>query len=309
MGNILVAGSLNMDIVINTEHIPRPGETVFGKSFAFNPGGKGANQAYTAGKLGARVSMIGAVGKDDHGKIMVESLQSVGVDTAGIRSFSYTPSGMAFIAVDREGENSIVVVPGANSELTIEDIDRNLELIDRCDVVIAQLEIPIEVVTYLAEAARSRKKLVILDPAPAPSRLPEKLIRNVDIMKPNETELQRITGMMTDTPEQIAEAARSLIEKGAGKIAVTLGAKGTILVTEHGYEVFPARMVEAVDTTAAGDAFLAALAVKTAEGSSLEDAIRFAGIVASIVVTRKGAQCAIPDYQEVYKIYKEYIMN
>lgn len=306
MSNLLIVGSLNMDTVIDVKNMPKPGETILGKKYELCPGGKGANQAYAAGKLGAKVSMIGMLGKDDNGARLLKNLQSVGVNTKGIQTLDDTTSGTAFITVDEHGENSIIVISGANFELAKEHIDRHIDLIDQCDAVVAQLEIPLDVVTYLANVAKSKNKLFILDPAPATSELPEQLIRNVDIMKPNETELQILTGMQTETEEQIVEAARSLIKRGVKTVVVTVGSKGAVLVTEQDFKVYPSRKVEAVDTTAAGDTFTAAFAMKLMDGSSCEEAIKFGNIVSSIVVTRKGAQNSIPSYEEAIKVYQEY---
>lgn len=306
MSNLLIVGSLNMDTVINVKDMPKPGETVLGKNYELCPGGKGANQAYAAGKLGADVSMIGLVGKDDNGMKLLLNLQSVGVNTSGIQTLDNITSGTAFITVDDEGENSIIVISGANYELRKEHIDNHMDLIDQCDAVIVQLEVPIDVVTYLARIAKSKNKLVILDPAPAPTNLPLELIKNVDIMKPNETELHALTGMKTESIEQIVQASRSLIEQGVKKVIVTVGSKGTVLVTENDYKIFPPRKVAAVDTTAAGDSFTAAFATKLIEGFSYDDAIKFANIVSSIVVTRKGAQNSMPSYEEAIKVYNNY---
>jgi len=306
VSNLLIVGSLNMDTVINVKDMPKPGETVLGKNYELCPGGKGANQAYAAGKLGADVSMIGLVGKDDNGMKLLLNLQSVGVNTSGIQTLDNITSGTAFITVDDEGENSIIVISGANYELRKEHIDNHMDLIDQCDAVIVQLEVPIDVVTYLARIAKSKNKLVILDPAPAPTNLPLELIKNVDIMKPNETELHALTGMKTESIEQIVQASRSLIEQGVKKVIVTVGSKGTVLVTENDYKIFPPRKVAAVDTTAAGDSFTAAFATKLIEGFSYDDAIKFANIVSSIVVTRKGAQNSMPSYEEAIKVYNNY---
>lgn len=306
MSNMLIVGSLNMDTVVEVKNMPKSGETILAKNYEQCLGGKGANQAYAAGKLGANVSMIGMVGKDDNGTKLLKNLQSVGVNTKGIQILDNTNSGTAFITVDEHGENSIIVISGANLEMTKQCIDQNMDLIDQCDVIVAQLEIPIDVVTYLSEIAKIKQKLFILDPAPATSDLPEQLIRNVDIIKPNETELQILTNMKTEHEEQIVEAARSLIKKGIKTVIVTIGSKGAVLVTKEDYKVLPSRRVEAVDTTAAGDTFTAAFALKLMEGSNYEEAIRFGNVVSSIVVTRKGAQNSIPDYDEAIKTYKEY---
>lgn len=316
--NLLVVGSLNMDLVVEVNEMPKPGETILGKRYELCPGGKGANQAYAASKLGTRLvnnigecfksntKMIGVLGKDEYGEMLLQNLKSVGVDTRGVKILDYTTSGLAIIPVDKNGENSIIVIPGANYELSVDYINQNIDLIDECDIIIAQLEIPLHVVEYLADITKRKDKIFVLDPAPAVKNLPEKVIKNVDIMKPNETELQILTGMTTDNEENIIKAARSLINRGVRTVIVTLGSKGAILVTKNDYKIFPARQVEVVDTTAAGDTFTAALSLKIAEGRPIEEAIQFANIASSIVVTRKGAQSSIPSYDEVIEIYNQY---
>lgn len=306
MGKLLIVGSLNMDMVIDIETMPKPGETILGKKLSFVPGGKGANQAYTCGKLGGDVSMIGAVGKDENGEKLLNNLQSVGVDTSGVQVLDYTVSGTAIITVNSQGENSIIVISAANFELNKEHIDQHRHLIEECDVVVLQLEVALETVMYVAELAKSLNKMVILDPAPAQKNLPDRFLQHIDIIKPNETELQTLTGMSTESAQEIVEAAMSLINKGIDKVVVTIGSKGAVLVTKERHEVFPPRKVDVVDTTAAGDAFTASLAKKLVEGSTIDEAIRFGNIVSSIVVTKKGAQSSIPSYEEAIKVYNHY---
>jgi ribokinase len=301
MGEILVVGSLNMDLVINVNEMPKSGETIIGKNFEFSPGGKGANQAYAAGKLGGNVCMIGAVGKDSYGEKLIQNLKSVGVNTEGIKIVDCN-TGTAFITVNNVGENSIVVVPGANSMLTKKDIDKNIKLIEDCHIVVMQLEIPIEVVQYVAKLAKEKGKIVILDPAPAPKSLPEELLKDVDFIKPNETELQNLTSINTDSIENIVRAARKLIENGVGKVIVTLGSRGSMLITKETYKHFTVKKVKAVDSTAAGDSFTAAFALNLAKGQTYEKAIEFGNMVSGIVVTRKGAQTSIPTFKEVAEL-------
>lgn len=302
MGKLLVVGSLNMDMVVNVSQIPQKGETVLAKEINYIPGGKGANQAYAMAKLGAEVAMIGCVGADRNGSKLLENLQSVNVNTKGIQIFKNQPTGMAVIAVEETGENSIVVISGANFMLTKQWIKQLQNYIDECDVVIAQLEVPIESVCVVAELAKQKGKTMLLDPAPAVKGLPETLFQNVSIIKPNETELQILTQKPTTTEQEIVEAANVLLKKGVEKVVVTLGEKGAILVTEKEHTVFASKKVKAVDTTAAGDAFTAGLALKLSEGCSCEQAIEFATKVSSIVVTRKGAQTSIPSYEEVMRV-------
>ncbi len=295
-----------MDFVIDVNKMPLPGETILAKDFTLVPGGKGANQAYAVGKLGANVSMIGAVGNNEYGIKLLENLNSVNVNTIGITKLDNVNTGCAFINVDKNGENSIVVVSGANEQITKETIDNNIKLIDDADIIIMQLEIPIETVTYVAKVAKQKGKLVILDPAPAVDNLPDELFNNVDIVKPNETEIQILSGIKTNSKDDIIRAAHSLIEKGVSTVIVTLGSNGSLLVTKEKTESFSALDVQAIDTTAAGDSFTAALAKSLLEGKSIEEAIKFGHLVSSIVVTKKGAQTSIPNQKEIDIFLKEW---
>ena len=214
MGKLLVVGSLNMDTVVRVENMPKPGETILGKEICYVPGGKGANQAYAMGKLGADVAMIGCVGKDENGQILIENLKSVCVDTAAIQVIEKEPTGIAFITVEKTGQNSIIVLSGANFSLTEQWIMQQQKYIEDCDVVIAQLEIPLQSVCRAVELAKQKGKMVILDPAPALGKLPKVLLQNVTLLKPNETELQALTGMPTNTEQEIVLAANTLLKQG-----------------------------------------------------------------------------------------------
>lgn len=293
-----------MDFVIEVNKMPLPGQTISAKSFTLVPGGKGANQAYSIGKLGANVNMIGAVGKDEYGKKLLENLNSVNVNTSGVVELDNINTGCAFINVDDTGENSIVTIGGANKKITKDFIDNNISLIENADIVVMQLEIPIDIVTYVAKIAKQKGKLVILDPAPAIS-LPDELYSNVDIIKPNETEIEILSGIKINTVEDIKNAAKQLIKKGVNKVIVTLGDKGSILITNDKEEHFKAMNVKAVDTTAAGDSFTAALAKGLLEGKKIEDSIKYGHLVSSMVVTKKGAQTSIPSEIELEQFYKE----
>ncbi len=299
MGKLLVVGSLNMDTVVRVENMPKPGETILGKEICYVPGGKGANQAYAMGKLGADVAMIGCVGKDENGQILIENLKSVCVDTAAIQVIEKEPTGIAFITVEKTGQNSIIVLSGANFSLTEQWIMQQQKYIEDCDVVIAQLEIPLQSVCRAVELAKQKGKMVILDPAPALGKLPKVLLQNVTLLKPNETELQALTGMPTNTEQEIVLAANTLLKQGVEQIVVTLGEKGAVLVTKEGFRSFPAKKVKAVDTTAAGDTFMAALALKLSENASIEEAVSFAMTASFLAVTKKGAQSSVPSYEEV----------
>lgn len=303
MSRILVVGSLNMDFVIDVEKMPVAGETILGERLKLVPGGKGANQAYAAGKLGGDVQMIGAVGNDTYGQMLMENLKSVGVDTSGIEVLEGVPTGNAFISVDKNGENSIIVIQGANARITSEMIDRHRDLIDACDIVIMQMEIPIPVIEYVKQIAKEKGKIVILDPAPAQADLTEEFLSGFDIIKPNETELQILTGRKMTSCEEMAEGARELLDKGIGTVIITLGGEGALMITKDSCEEFKARKVIPVDTTAAGDSFTAALAIQLGKGISCGEAIAFGNKVSGVVVTRKGAQTSIPTMEEVIKEY------
>lgn len=299
MRRIVVVGSLNMDTVIETSHMPKCGETVVGKNIMQIPGGKGANQAYAAGKLGGNVAMIGAVGRDSSGAALLESLKSVGVDVSKIEKMKHTTTGQAFITVDDQGDNSIIIISGANGKVTTELIDKNKDIICGSDIVILQLEIPLEVVQYAKELAVKEKKLVIVDPAPAVKGIPDTFWEEIDYIKPNETELEILTGLTTKNEEETIKAAKSLLEKGVKNVLVTLGGTGCMHVSKEGSRFYKANKVKAVDTTAAGDCFTAAFALALSQGKNCRDAIEFGQKASAIAVMRKGAQTSIPTAEEM----------
>lgn len=305
MGKILVVGSLNVDMVMNVDHMPAEGETILCDGMTLVPGGKGANQACAAGRLGTDVAMLGAIGDDDYGALQLKSLSEAGVEVGGLLKKEGQNTGTAFITVNKSGNNSIVVVPGANSAFRPEDIEANRELIEQCEIMILQLEIPLDTVCYAAKLAKSLGKTVILDPAPVPEHFPEELYEYVDIVKPNETELGMLTGI-AEAQKHLTEAAQVLKARGVKNVLVTLGGDGVYINPESGEEILiPACKVKAVDTTAAGDSFTAALAAMLLNGESLEAAAEFANRVSAIVVTRKGAQSSIPTIDEVVNYSKE----
>ena len=299
MGKILVIGSLNIDMVMRVDHMPVAGETILCDGMKLVAGGKGANQACAAGRLGTDVTMLGAIGNDSHGEMQRDSLQRSGVDVSGLITKENVSTGTAFITVNKEGNNSIVVVQGANAQFTPEDIEAHRDLLEECEIVILQLEIPLDTVLYAVKLARTLGKTVILDPAPVPEHFPKELYQYVDIIKPNESELSRLTGI-ADAQNHLEEAVQIVKDHGVRNVLVTLGGDGVYLDTENEAPVhIPAKKVEVVDTTAAGDSFTAALAAMLLEGKTLKEAAEFANQVSAIVVTREGAQDSIPTLQEV----------
>ena len=303
---IVLAGSLNMDMVMKVDHHPVPGETILASGLNYNPGGKGANQAFAVGRLGGNIQMIGCVGQDDNGRALKANLARANVDTSTVVELPDVPTGLAAITVDSKGENAITVVSGANFALTPAMVESMEEVVASADFVMTQLETPLDTVMCLARLAKKYGKTMILDPAPAVPNLPAELLAMVDLMKPNETELGILTGMPTETVEEVAAAAAVLIGKGVRHVIVTLGGKGAVLNDASGYQVIPGHKVEVVDTTAAGDSFTAAVVNGLAEGMELEEAICFAHTISAIVVTRPGAQSSVPNAEEVKKVLAEF---
>ncbi len=305
MKKVLVIGSMNMDYSIKTDRIPKPGETILGFELEFNSGGKGANQAYALAKLGSNTSMIGSVGNDYNGELLKKNLMGVGVDVSGIKTVDDCDTGVAFIAVSSSGENSIIAVSGANGKVSIDDVNDNIDLFNSADIILMQLEIPFEVVKYVLELAHAKNKLVVLDPAPAVFDIDDSIYSNIDIMKPNETELEILSGMTVKADDDILIAAKKLVDKGVKNVIVSLGSKGSLLVNAQGYKKYDAISVNAVDTTAAGDSFTAALVRTLANGEGIDEAIKFGHKVAALVVSKRGAQASIPSLEEVNNYYGE----
>lgn len=295
---ILVVGSSNTDMVIKAAHLPRPGETILGGTFFMNPGGKGANQAVAIARLGAPITFICKTGTDIFGHQSQQLFESEGINTSYIFSDPVNPSGVALISVDDNAENCIVVASGANANLTPEDLKKAEEAIDQCDIVLLQLEIPMETVEYVAKIASEKRKKVILNPAPA-QPLSAELLSHLYLVTPNETEAEMISGVKIIDEASANEAARVLFEKGVQNVIITLGSKGALVYNEGKSEVVPAYKVKAVDTTAAGDVFNGALTVALSEGRNLIEASRFGCKASAIAVTRPGAQSSAPYRNEV----------
>ncbi|MGY3644113.1 MULTISPECIES: ribokinase [Pseudomonas] len=296
--NVVVIGSLNMDLVTRAPRLPRGGETLIGHSFATVSGGKGANQAVAAARLGAKVAMIGCVGNDDYGVRLRDALLAEHIDCEAV-SVVEDSSGVALIVVDDDSQNAIVIVAGANGAMTPAVIDRFDAVLQAADVVICQLEIPDATVGHALKRARELGKTVILNPAPASRPLPADWFAAIDYLIPNESEAAALSGLAVDSLQSAETAATQLIAMGAGKVIVTLGAQGSLFANGNGFEHFPAPTVKAVDTTAAGDTFVGGFAAALADGKTEAEAIRYGQIAAALSVTRAGAQPSIPTMSEV----------
>lgn len=293
-----------MDMVVKTNHIPAPGETVLSDSFFMNPGGKGANQAVAAARLGGSVTFVSKLGKDLFGSQFRELFDAEGMDTRHLITDEALPSGVALITVDKEGKNSIVVASGANANMTVDDINHALHALDGAAIILMQLEIPVNVVEHVASYAASKNIKVILNPAPA-APLAKELLRSIDILTPNETEAALIAGIPVNNVEDARKAAMLIREKGVNTVIITLGAKGALVCESNHCTLVEAKKVRSVDTTAAGDVFNGALAVALSEGKDLATATRFACDAASVSVTRPGAQSSIPRLRELNEPGKE----
>jgi ribokinase len=301
---IVVVGSLNMDLVACAPRIPVAGETLTGYRYFDEPGGKGANQAYAAAKLGGRVVMVGRVGDDEFGRRMLANLEDVGCGVSGVSRTERCTSGIALIFVGDDGQNSIVIVPGANERLTPDDVQQAGRRLREAAIVLLQFENPFLTVAAAARTTREGRGQVVLDPAPAPAAaalIPEDIFKHVDVLTPNETEAAILAGLRPgrlDPPRAIAIAGE-LRARGPRAVIVKLGDQGCVLVADDVARHIPAPSVKAVDTTAAGDVFNAALGVALAEGVALEAACEFANRAAAVSVTRLGTQIAAPNRPEV----------
>ena len=274
MKNICVIGSLNMDLVVKVDTMPKGGQTLIGSNFKEVPGGKGANQAVAMARLGGNVSMIGKVGNDGFGQTLLNALKTDNVNTDYI-GIEEGPTGVALITVDKNAENSIVVAPGANFKVAVEDIDNNIEAINNSDIVVVQLETPLETIKYGLKKAKEAGKYTILNPAPAVV-LEDEIIKNVDLLTPNETELEILSGVEINTEDDIKRAAQIMIDKGVKELIVRLGSKGSLYINKERSMFKSAYKVNAVDTTAAGDSYTGALAVALSNDKTIEEAMDFA---------------------------------
>jgi len=301
---VVVIGSSNTDMILRVRRVPRPGETLLGGEFSTAPGGKGANQAVAAARAGGRVALVARLGRDGLGDAALAGFRKERMDVSRVLRDGARPSGVALIFVGADGENSIGVAGGANQRLSPRDVAAARRLIGRARIVLLQLETPLETVKAAARLARRAGADVILNPAPA-LPLPDALLRQVSLLTPNETEASLLTGVRVTGAPSAARAARILLARGVRTVIVTLGAKGALVATRDGTRVVPGFRVKAVDTTAAGDVFNGALAVRLAESRPLLEAVRFAHAAAAISVTRPGAQPSIPTRREINALLRK----
>ncbi|MBI2875687.1 MAG: ribokinase [Candidatus Tectomicrobia bacterium] len=300
MAKVVVVGSCNCDLIVRLDHLPREGETVSGGEFFQCFGGKGANQAVAAFQAGAQVTLIGKVGRDRFGESYRESLMGLGMEAQDLLQDESSPTGLAFILVDRTGKNQIAVASGANLRLSTEELSLLSDRFLEARVLLVQLEVPLPTVKYALELARDRGIQTILDPAPVPpGGLPSDLLSLVDILTPNEAEAEALTGCKVEGLEQIRQAGQRLRSQGIRSALITLGARGAYLQTATGEEFFPAFPVNAIDSTAAGDAFNGALAYALSEGRSLREAVIWANAAGALATSRLGAQPSLPTHQEI----------
>ena len=295
---VAVVGSSNMDLVVKSTRIPAVGETILGGDFIMAPGGKGANQAVAAAKLGAQVYFIAKLGDDIFGQQSLNNFKKEGVNTTYVVQTNEAPSGVALIMVDQKGSNSIVVAPGANQKLSPEDVKKAESDIASSGAVVAQLEVPLETIECAAQLANSFKVSFILDPAPA-QKLSAELLKMIDVLTPNETEAQILTDTEVTDEKSARRASDKLLSSGVKTVILTMGEQGFLLADTEKTEFVTARKVQAVDSTAAGDAFTGSLAVGLAEGKTVSQAASFANYVAALSVTKMGAQPSMPTLQEV----------
>ncbi|WDU63962.1 ribokinase [Pseudomonas poae] len=295
---VVVIGSLNMDLVTRASRLPRAGETLIGQTFSTVPGGKGANQAVAAARLGADVAMIGCVGSDAYGAQLRDALQVESIDCQAVSTVDGS-SGVALIVVDDSSQNAIVIVAGSNGELTPASLQAFDAVLQAAEVIVCQLEVPMATVGYALKRGRELGKTVILNPAPASAPLPAEWYASIDYLIPNESEASALSGVTVDSLDSARVAALQLVQAGAGKVIITLGAQGALFSNGHVFEHLVAPKVKAVDTTAAGDTFVGGFAAALATGKSEAEAIRFGQVAAALSVTRAGAQPSIPTLHDV----------
>ncbi|GAA0740546.1 ribokinase [Clostridium oceanicum] len=303
MNNIVVLGSMNMDMVLDVEQYPKEGETILARSMEKIPGGKGANQAVAASRLGSNVFMIAKIGMDENGEILLANLKKDNINIENVYIDKVNPTGNAIITINKSGNNSIIVVSGSNMKITSKDLDKAKKVIDSDkDIMVSQFETPIDITVKAFKLAKEKNIITILNPAPA-HKVPKELLENVDIIVPNETEFLKITGVEINNTQDARVGCENLFNKGVKYVIVTLGEKGSMILSKQKEELIPAKKVKAIDTTAAGDSFIGALAskidAKNLNFDNLKSAVEFSSEVSSIVVTKKGAQFSIPYLKDI----------
>ena len=308
MPHIAVVGSLNMDLVVQMPAIPKPGETLVGGVFNTYPGGKGANQAIAAARMGARVSLIGRVGADAFGTQLLHAVEHEDIETRHIAVDQESATGVALITVDRQGQNSISVASGANYRLTAEDVRSAWDQMERVDLLVMPLETPLESLSAAAELAMTHSARIILNPAPA-QQLRDDFLEVLDVIVPNESEAEFLTGIAVDSDKNARQAAKALLAQGPSAVIVTLGERGALVAEGAADDPFfhhlEAYKLEAIDATAAGDCFMGAFATCFAEGLTLLEAARFANAAAALSVTKHGAQPSLPHRVDVDEFIRE----
>lgn len=301
--SIVVIGSLNMDMVVRTSRAPSAGETLFGQEFALSAGGKGANQAVSAARLGGKVTMIGRVGKDTFGSELLEIMRQEGINIEHISVSEKQATGVASIVLEEDGENRIIVVPGANIELTVEDIQALESVISQAKIVVMQLEMDLTMSEHAVAIAHKHGIPLILNPAPARA-LKDEMLSQVTYLTPNETEAGILSGITVDNLESAEKAAQVLLLKGVQNVIMTLGSKGALIVNQAGAKLVPGFKVKAIDTVAAGDSFNGAIAQQLTLGKTLEEAVSFANAVGALAVGKQGAIPSLPQMSEVEQFLK-----
>ena len=304
MKKICIIGSIGYDLTTYMYQFPKAGETIVGKKFIQNPGGKGDNQVIASARVGGDVTFIGAVGDDNYGELLKKNLEENNVKTH-MKIVPNMSSQIATILIDESGENRIVIVPGANNFVDKKQIDDNFDIIKQCDIILMQLEIPMETVEYVVDKFYELNKIIILNPAPG-AELSDNIIKKCTYLTPNENEIGLITKMPYDTIDNIKSAAKCLFDKGAQNVLVTLGEKGAYLKNKNDDIIIPTLKVKALDTTGAGDCFNGVFAACLAMGKNAIEAIKYANIASSISVTRSGAVPSLPYKNEVDEKFKEY---
>ena len=302
--SVISLGSINMDLVVRTPRFANPGETLVGLDFYTAPGGKGANQAVAAGRLSVGTLMFGRIGDDFFGKNLLKNLRENNVGVEGVKIDNTLPTGTALITVDNNAENTIIIIPGSNGAVSDSDIDNLTPFLEEAEILMLQLEIPLDTVVAAAKLAKEKGVKVLLDPAPA-RELPDELLKLCDFITPNETEAEILTGVKVNFPEDARKAAEILIKKGVHAVIVKMSSKGSYYYDGSTEIYFSAYKVDAVDTVAAGDAFNGGFAAAFSEGKTIEEALQWANACGALSTTKPGAQPSMPSYKELISFMKE----